>query len=54
MGEEKFVSAMHLAVIVPALVALSALDAPPPRWARIALRLAALFAVIKHLPRLFD
>jgi hypothetical protein len=51
MDEDTLVSAMHLAVIVPGLVALSLLDAPPPAWVRWCLRLVALFAVVKHLPR---
>jgi len=47
-----FVSAMHVAVIAPGLLALSVLDAPPPEWVRWCLRLVALYAVVKHAPRL--
>ena len=51
--DEEIVSAMHLAVIVPGLIALSVLNEPPPAWVRWCLRLVALFAVVKHLPRVF-
>ena len=47
-----FVSAMHVAVIAPGLLALSLLNGPPPEWARWCLRLVALYAVVKHAPRL--
>lgn len=48
----KAVSFLHVLVIAPGLLLLASLTVPPPAWARLALVLVAIFALIKHLPHI--